>query len=162
MKNTAQRFESILFFSDLHGVRVILGFSELIWSLTLLWAGETFGRPTYTVMAHVMGEEAWGLVFLVSSITQFSIVYKADYHSKFATYFAGWNLCLWLYVVISMYLSVSPPPAAISGEAGLVLAAGWVWIRTGYSCVGRRESDYALPERQRRETCRPFAMKDGI
>ena len=142
MKNTISRFESIVFFSDLHGVRVILGFSELVWALTLLWPGETFGRPTYNVMSQVMSEEAWGFLFLASSFTQFGIVFRADYHSKFATYFAGWNMCLWLYVVISMYLSVTPPPAAISGEFGLAFSAGWVWIRTGYAChSGRRRSD---------------------
>lgn len=137
------RFETILFFSDLHGVRVVLGFSELLWALTLLWPGETFGRPIYTVMATVMSENAWGLMFLLSSFTQFGIIYRADYHSKFATYFAGWNMTLWMYVVISMYLSVTPPPAAISGEFGLALSAGWVWVRTGYDCcTGRRKTDY--------------------
>jgi hypothetical protein len=142
MTNAVDKILSIVFFSDLHGVRFTLGLAELIWAITLLWPGETFGRPTYTVMAHVMSENAWGLVFLMSALTQFGILFKGDYHSRFATYFAGWNLALWLYVVISMYLSVSPPPAAISGEAALVLSAGWVWIRSGYEVKGRRASDY--------------------
>lgn len=142
MSRVGERILSIIFFSDLHGIRFTLGLAEALWAITLLWPGDTFGRPTYSVMAHVMTEDAWGFVFLLSSLTQFGILFKADYHSKFATYFAGWNLGLWLYIVISMYLSVTPPPAAISGEAALVFAAGWIWIRSGYPVKGRRTSDY--------------------
>jgi hypothetical protein len=142
MSKTCDRFLSIIFYSDLHGVRFLLGLAEMLWALTLLWPGETFGRPTYQAMSHVMEENAWGLIFLVSGITQFSILYKGDYHSRFATYFAGWNMALWLYVVTSTYISVSPPPAAISGEAALAIGAGWIWIRSGYTTTGRRSSDY--------------------
>ena len=152
MNNACNRILTIVFFSDLHGVRFTLGLSELLWAITLLWVGDTFGRPTYTVMAHVMSENAWGFVFLLSSLTQFSILFKGDYHSKFATYFAGWNLALWLYVVISMYLSVTPPPAAISGEAALAFAAGWIWVRSGYITTGRRASDYGGKCSRREET----------
>lgn len=142
MPGLCQRFVSILFYSDLHGVRVILGISELLWAATLLWPGDTFGRPTYAGMSQVMSEHAWGLVFLLSGFTQLGIVGKGDYHSRFATYFAGWNLALWLYVVMSMYMSVFPPPAAISGEAALTIAAGWIWVRSGLVVTGRRSCDY--------------------
>lgn len=142
MPKLCERFLAILFYSDLHGVRVVLGLSELLWAMTLLWPGDTFGRPTYAGMSQVMSEHAWGLVFLISGLTQFGIVGNGDYHSRFATYFAGWNLALWLYVVMSMYMSVFPPPAAISGEAALTIAAGWVWVRSGYTVKGRRSYDY--------------------
>ncbi len=142
MPKLCERFLAILFYSDLHGVCVVLGLSEILWAMTLLWPGDTFGRPTYSGMSQVMSEHAWGLVFLISGLTQFGIVGKGDYHSRFATYFAGWNLALWLYVVMSMYMSVFPPPAAISGEAALTIAAGWVWVRSGYLMKGRRSYDY--------------------
>ena len=142
MSNIFTRFISIFFYADLHATRFTLSIAEAIWALTLLWDGDTFGRPTYTQMAHVMPENAWGFIFLLSSITQMSILVHGDYHSRFATYFAGWNYALWLYVTISMYMSVTPPPAAISGEAALALAAGWIWIRSGHIIGGRRSSDY--------------------
>lgn len=135
------RFLTLIFHSDLHGIRILLGFSEILWALTLLWHGNTFDRPIYTIMSNIMREESWGLIFLISGISQFSIVYKTDYTSKFSTYFAGWNAGLWLYVVISMYLSISPPPAAISGDVSLAIGAAWVWIRTGHSGLGRRHDD---------------------
>jgi hypothetical protein len=109
--------------------RFILGTAELLWAVMLLWPGPTFGRPTYTEMAAVFSEEAWALIFLLSALTQFSIVLMEDFHSKFAKYFAGWNAALWGFVVSSMLISVYPPPAAIAGEIALAIGALWIFIR---------------------------------
>ncbi len=141
MTVTTHRFLTLIFHSDLHGIRILLGLSEVLWALTLLWPGVTFDRPVYLIMSHIMREEAWGLIFLLSGITQFGIVYKLDYNSRFSTYFAGWNMALWIYVVISMYLSVSPTPAAISGDTAIAIGAAWIWIRSGHTGLGRRHDD---------------------
>lgn len=143
MITPSHRFLTLIFHSDLHGVRILLGLSEALWALTLLWPGTTFDRPVYNIMSHIMVEEAWGLIFLISAITQFGIVYKLDYTSRFSTYFAGWNMSLWMYVVISMYLSIghSPAPAGVSGDTALALGAAWVWIRSGHNSLGRRHDD---------------------
>lgn len=109
--------------------RLILGIAELFWFLLLMWPGETFGRPTYSHMAQVMSEESWALVFFLSSVTQFTIVVRRDFHNALARYFAAWNMVLWVYVVGSMLLSVYPPPAAISAEITLALASVWIWAR---------------------------------
>jgi glycerol uptake facilitator-like aquaporin len=76
-----------------------------------------------------MQQEAWAALFLVTGVLQLSIVAMEDFHGRFARYFAAWNMSLWVFVVGSCFLSVSPPPAAMSGE--LILAAGafWVWFR---------------------------------
>lgn len=136
------RLIKIVFYSDLHGTRFMLGLAEALWAATLMMPGDTFGRPTYHVMSSVMSEEAWGLIFALSAVTQFSILIRCEYHSAFATAFAGWNSVLWSFVVISMYLSVSPVPAAISGEAALAIGAAWVWIRSGLKLKGVRANDY--------------------
>lgn len=115
--------------TDLVSSRIVLGIAEFFWFVLLIWPGETFGRPTYNGMAKVMPEEAWALVFAISSITQLTIVVRQDYHCWLARYFAAWNMVLWLFVVISMLLSVYPPPAAISAEITLAMAAVWIWIR---------------------------------
>lgn len=109
--------------------RLILGVAEFFWGLLLMWPGETFGRPTYTHMSHVMSEEAWALVFFLSSVTQITIVVRRDFHNWLARYFAAWNMVLWVYVVGSMLLSVYPPPAATSAEITLALASIWIWVR---------------------------------
>ena len=133
----------IAFYSDLHGVRFLLAMAELLWSMSLLWPGETFGRPTYTGMSHVMSEEAWGFLFGFSGMTQLTLVLQEKFHDRFAQMFAAWNSCLWWYVCISMYLSVYPPPAAISGELALAFGASWVFVRTGYVVEGKRRTDAA-------------------
>lgn len=115
--------------SDLVATRVSLAIGEFLWATMLLWAGDTFDRPTYKVMANVMSEEAWGVVLLLSAVTQITIVMSEQYHEKWARVFAAWNAALWVFLCASMMLSVSPPPAAIGGELALAFAATWVWLR---------------------------------
>jgi len=115
--------------SDLVATRVSLALGEFAWAVMLLWPGNTFGRPTYTVMSHVMTEEAWGLLLLWSAATQMTIVVASEYHHWFSRLFAGWNAVLWSFLVVSMFLSVYPPPAAVGGEVAAALAACWVWVR---------------------------------
>lgn len=136
------RLCKVAFYSDLHGTRFLLAMAEFMWAITLFMPGDTFGRPTYTVMSHVMPENAWALIFMLSAVTQLSILIRMDYHSRFSTYFAGWNSILWWFVVVSMYMSVSPPPAAISGETALAFGAAWIWVRSGLKLKGVRANDY--------------------
>jgi len=120
---------SALWDTNLVFSRLLLWAAEFFWFLLLIWPGDTFGRPTYNGMATVMPEQAWALLFLLSSVTQITIVIRQDYHCWLARYFAACNAVLWCFVVISMLLSVYPPPAAISVEITLALAAIWIWIR---------------------------------
>lgn len=118
-----------LFDSDLVSTRLILGIAEMLWAIMLIWPGETFSRPTYHIMSHVMLEEAWAFVFMLSAITQIAIVVQETFHTPFARYFAGWNAGLWMFIVVSMIFSVYPPPAAIAGEITLAAAALWIFVR---------------------------------
>jgi hypothetical protein len=118
-----------LFDSDLVATRIILALAEWLWAILLLWPGDTFGRPTYKMMAHVMTEEAWALTFLLMASLQTTIVLTESFHNVYARAFAGLNAAIWVFIVVSMLLSVYPPPAAISGEIALALGATWVWLR---------------------------------
>jgi hypothetical protein len=118
-----------LFDSDLVASRLIIALAEWFWFALLLWPGDTMLRPTYNIMGQVMPENAWAFVFLMSAIMQTTIVLSESYHSLFARMFAGFNAGLWSFIVVSMLLSVSPPPAAISGEIALACASVWIWIR---------------------------------
>lgn len=119
----------MLWDTDLIATRITLALGEFFWAVMLLWPGDTFDRPTYAHMAMVANEELWGVVFLISCITQITIVLLDDLHSRFARYFAGWNAVLWTYTVISMMISIYPPPAAVGGEIALGFAAMWIWVR---------------------------------
>lgn len=115
--------------SDLIATRVSLAIAELLWAIMLFWPGDTFGRPTYKAMSHVMAEEAWALLLLFSAVIQITIVMGEHIHTTFSRIFAGWNAALWVFLVGSMLISVYPPPAAIGGEMSLAFAAVWVWLR---------------------------------
>lgn len=124
----------ILFYSDLHATRLILAVAELIWAITLLMPGKTFGRPTYHMMEHIIeNENVWALIWLLSAAMQTYILITGRYHERFSVIFAGFNMMLWWVAAVSMYLSVSPPPAAISGEAALALGASWAYLRSGWT-----------------------------
>ena len=123
------RLAEVLFDTDLVGVRVTLACAEVLWAITLLWPGDTFSRDTYALMRAMMSESLWGLLFALTAWTQWSLVIIGDFRCRFARYFAAWNAMLWLTVTTTMYLSVYPPPAAISGETALAFAACWIFAR---------------------------------
>jgi hypothetical protein len=115
--------------TDMVATRFLLALAEMLWAVMLLWPGDTFDRPTYAGMALVFNEETWAFLFTLSALTQFSIILIEDYHGRFARYFAAWNAGFWSFAVVSMLLSVYPPPAAIAGEIALAFGAVWVWLR---------------------------------
>ena len=122
-------FKRSFFDTQMVSTRLVLALSEFTWAALLFWPGETFGRPTYAGMAAVMSEGHWGAVFLATSIMQLAVITRGDFHSREARYFAAYNAFLWLFVVGSMLASVYPPPAAISAEIVLAIAAFWIWFR---------------------------------
>ena len=142
MNTPTSALAKALFDDKMVNTRIVLAASEFLWAVLLLWPGDTFARPTYSHMAMVMVEEAWGVVFALSAAMQITIVLQGDFHSRFARYFAAWNMVLWVYVVSSMLLSVYPPPAAVSGEIVLAGFAFWIWLRP-YVIVGWLRRIYA-------------------
>jgi len=129
----------ILYRSPLVGTRFTLALAEFIWAITLLWQGDTFQRPTYSGMAGIMSETMWGLTFLITAIVQAYLLISMRFHNSFAVVFTGYNAFLWMFVCISMYMSVYPPPSAISGELALAFAASWVFMRSGFYCNDREK-----------------------
>lgn len=129
MNRIVDPLSKALFDSDLISTRLTLALAEMCWAFMLLWPGDTFDRPTYFLMSKLMPELAWALIFVVTSIVQFTIVLRYAFHKPWARVFATWNAGLWVATVGSMLLSVYPPPAAIGGEIALVVAALWIWAR---------------------------------
>ena len=130
----------LLWDTDLVGTRFLLALGEFLWAIMLVWPGETFARPTYVHMAAVMSEDAWSFIFFIGAVTQITVILQDDLHSRFARYFAGVNAVLWSHVVISMLISVYPPPAAIAGEIALAVGALWIWVRPYLIVEGYRRA----------------------
>lgn len=130
----SRRLRGIVLGADLYAVRALLGFAELVWAFALFWPGETFDRPTYRLMGLAAGETVWAWVFLATGLLQWAILFSGGHHGGPAALFAAWNSALWTFCVAAMYLSVYPPPAAISDELSLAAGAWWVFARTGLAC----------------------------
>lgn len=139
----------VLWESDLIATRVWLALAELFWALMLLIPADgLFSRPTYKHMATIMNQDQWGILMLLSAITQISIVLQNDLYSRFARYFAAYNAALWCYIgIYSPLVSVSPPPAAMGAEMAAACAAVFIFIqpialcamyKKGYGHVGIR------------------------
>jgi len=140
-----KKLKYIMYKSDLVGTRLTLGISELVWAVALLMPGETFTRSkTYHGMANVMSEETWGIVWLLSGCFQLYIVYRNEYHSRGAIWFAGINALLWSIVVASLYTCVWPMNAVASGDFALALSAIWVYIRSGWISKESLEVEEAI------------------
>lgn len=118
-----------IFDSDLISTRLTLALAELCWCLMLLWPGDTFNRPTYTLMEQFAPEWVWTLIFGLTAALQFTVVLRADFHAPWARVFATWNAGLSCFTVGSMLLSVYPPPAAVASAVSLAVAALWIWAR---------------------------------
>lgn len=124
-----KNLSNALFDTDLVSTRITLALAEVLWASMLFWPGDTFGRPTYTMISGVMSEMAWAFTFLISGLLQFSVVLFNQYGRPLAQVFANWNAVLWVFVVGASLLSVYPPPAAMGGEIALACAAVWIWAR---------------------------------
>lgn len=141
MRCWVSRFKGIALFGNMHSARFILAMAESIWAITLLWPGDTFERPTYHLMSALASESAWSIIFALTAAAQWVILFSGRYHDRLSIVFAAYNAVLWWWVCISMYMSIYPPPAAISGELALAFAATWVFVRSGVTKPGRRFDD---------------------
>jgi hypothetical protein len=136
-----QKFLQTLIYADLSPIRVVLGISELLWAASLLWPGDTFDRGTYqNLQAFIPIEEVWGVIWLITGLTQFYLIYSGKYHTVFSLIFAAFNSILWWFVVVSMYVVFWPPAAAISGELAVAFAAAWVFVRSGWTPLGGKHN----------------------
>lgn len=124
-----QQLISIFFTSDLKGVRFFLSLAALIWAVMLFWPGDTFTRPTYGIMEQAMPEEAWAALFGIQGVVMLGALLY-DYRGRAVVFLDCILECvLWTSCTIAMFLSVFPPPAAISAEIAMAVASWWNLVR---------------------------------
>ena len=140
-----RRTAAALFNTPIGGTRFILGLAELIWAFSLFWPGDTFNRETYYIMSEIFGESTWATLFLFSGSTQIWLVINNHMDDHwFSRVFSLWNSIFWCIVVASIYLSISPPPAAISGETALAIGSLWIWLRPLIIAIGEKNAREAI------------------
>jgi hypothetical protein len=128
-EKTVDTITSALFDSDLVLLRILLGVAEFFWFVLLIWPGTVFDQPYYIEIREIMSEETLAFVFLGISIFQFYIIATDRYHTTIASFFAFISAMIWAIMILTIFFSVTPPPAQISGEIALTLGALWVWLR---------------------------------
>lgn len=118
---------------DTSVAQFFIGLASMFWAIMLFWPGDTFERQTYWLMAEMMVEHAWALFFLMNGF--FMIIMSTRVWILNFWIEITWttiSCVLWSASCIAMLLAVYPPPAAISAEISLALAAWWVLVRTDY------------------------------
>jgi hypothetical protein len=124
------RIMAVAYFSDMWATRFTLALGAIFWGIMLFWPGETFDRPTYTLMAKFAPEWTWAGLFLIQGLYAMYDVLCPGNRGKFTLFIDAILGCvLWTLSCICMLLSVYPPPAAIAGEIALALASWWNLVR---------------------------------
>lgn len=148
------RMHYLLWHSDLEATRFTLGISAILWGIFLAWPGELFpttaevaigkGRLTYAIMAQVMDEEWWAMLWLAQGSTMLWSLFTGIRNPVMMVIDAVLGVFLWTVCVASSFVVYWPhadflaavmiynPPAAMAGEVGMIFASWWVLIR--YKC----------------------------
>jgi hypothetical protein len=128
-RKVTRRYLHILFQSDLEATRLMLAWGAVFWAVMLFWPGDTFSRPTYTIMGSYASEHVWAAAFLLQGVVMmYSLI--CGYKSRITLVVDAVLGCiLWTVSCLCMLASVYPPPAAISAEICAAVASWWVLVR---------------------------------
>ena len=124
-----ERLRHLMFAIDMEGTRFTLALAACLWSIMLFWSGDTFDRPTYTVMASIADELTWAALFGLQGICAFYSLLTEKKTRFLFNFDAVLGCLLWSGSCVAMLMSVYPPPAAISAEIAAAFASWWVLVR---------------------------------
>jgi hypothetical protein len=115
--------------SDTEGTRFVIACSSLLWYIMLASPGNTFDRPTYSIMRMYASETGWEVAFLLYGLFALYILFARVYRKWLDIIISTYGCLLWMISCLSMTFAIWPLPAAISGEIVLSLASLWVLVR---------------------------------
>lgn len=121
----------LLFTSSLACTRFTLGLAEVLWGISFIWSRGAPHHGAYDYLTYLMPLEYWGVLFLVTGVCQWVVLFMRQYHQTPSVVFSGFNAILWVSVSVAIYSTSYPPQAALSGDLALTFAACWVFIRSG-------------------------------
>ena len=123
--------------TDLIAVRLTLGVGSLLFGIMLMWAGDTFNRPMFSVVKDIMPELSWAWLFIVNGISTIYSLF-CGLKLRMCFYFGGvLGSILWTMMSLGMLFSsmwhntaaLTSMPAASAPALALMLASWWVLYR---------------------------------
>lgn len=130
-----KKLDDIIWRTDMTSVRLSIVLGSIFWAILLMWPGQLFtpSRTTYRLMSEIASENIWALAFLVHASCALTTLFT-DIRNKFLFFGdAIWGSILWTSATIACFAShwqygkEYAPPAAMSAELALMLAAWW-WV----------------------------------
>lgn len=128
-RQIANRIVYLLLRSDIEPIRFFIATSSLLWGILLLLPGDTFERPTYTLMASLASEGVWATAHLAHSVTAIYSLFTGAKNKLIFGLDPILGAAIWTTSGIAMLASVSPVPAAIAPHLIGAVAAWWLLVR---------------------------------
>ena len=131
------RLRYIILCSSMKSVRFTIAVSSLIFAILLWWPGTLFtpARGTYRLMSEIADENVWGLVFFIHAIASLYTLLFNRYCRIGFVLDALLGAVVWTVATVACFAShwkygtTYAPPAAMSAEVGVLLAAWWYLAR---------------------------------
>jgi len=132
-----QRLCHILWHSDMLATRFALATAAMIWAVLLAWPGELFtdSRTTYRLMREIASEEVWAVAFAGQGIVMFMALISGAKDRLIWFVDCVFGAVLWTTATVACFAAhwqvgvTYAPPAAMSAEVAMMLAAWWHMIR---------------------------------
>ncbi|WP_313082524.1 hypothetical protein [Pulveribacter sp.] len=108
------------------GARLLLMWAALLWAASLMLPTETMARPTYRLMADLMGERQWIALLLAYSLG-LCLPYQATLR-RWLLMIGGhvMGMVLWGTISVCMLATNGLPSAAVMPNLALALVSAWV------------------------------------
>lgn len=106
--------------------RLSVGTAALLWAL--LTMTYELDRPVYATMRAAMPSGCWSALFSLIALFEFSsLLFRCN--GRAMPLILGGIACVWVFMAISMLVSVSPPAAGAAGEVVVAIQACWLFLR---------------------------------
>jgi hypothetical protein len=132
-------FKRIFLHGDLSMIKIAIAMASLMWAFMLYAPGNTFSRPTYSVMLHTMSETSWATFFCAHGLIAVWAVLWQRTDRWLIICDSVLGSLLWTgscYMMIIAYsVTGDPLPAATGANIVIAVFSWWCLVRNNY---GRR------------------------
>jgi len=127
---------TVLIRDSLQPLRLLVALCSLTWAASLFLPGEAFQEAPYTIMAAILPESIWGMLFLIVGITNWVMVCRNLLFGK-ALIVTSFITCLiWTVAISAIFYSywIEPglnpffPPTHMASDFWIAITAWWILV----------------------------------